>query len=249
MDVLVLRAVFGPCERCAYTELEVWLEGQKMKKHALTLWLSIWFLFAACLLCAGVAIGPVAAHGATGERPDTDARLDLVRALQATRPHPSIGDHAGPIGRLIGTWDVAYTDFSKSGKVTHRTGELIFGWVMDGRVVQDLWIVDPSAAGKEREVYTDLFYFDPESGAWHTAFVDPEHPSVARFTGSAAGDDRIVLESRDLGANDTRWSYYDIRADSFVYRAEESSDGGRTWTLQSEYHMKRRRGGAPASEH
>ena len=150
-----------------------------MKKHALSPWHSNGFLFAACLLCVSGAIGPVVANNATGQSPATDARLEMVRALQAAHAHPSLGGHAGAIDRLIGTWDVAYTDFSTSGRVTHRTGELIFGWVMDGRVVQDLWIVDPSAADREREVYTDLFYFDPKSDTWHTAFVDPEHPSVS----------------------------------------------------------------------
>ena len=32
--------------------------------------------------------------------------------------------------------------------------------VLDGRAVQDLWIVDPTKAGQEREVYTTVYYFD-----------------------------------------------------------------------------------------
>ena len=31
---------------------------------------------------------------------------------------------------------------------------------MDGRAIQDFWIVDPSGARKDREVYADLHYFD-----------------------------------------------------------------------------------------
>jgi hypothetical protein len=37
---------------------------------------------------------------------------------------------------LVGTWDVAYTDFLKDGKVKHASGEFIVGWVLDGRVVE-----------------------------------------------------------------------------------------------------------------
>jgi hypothetical protein len=85
-----------------------------------------------------------------------------------------------------------------------------------------------------------LYYFDPKARTWHAASVDPEHASVARFTGGAVGDDRFVLETQDIGSNDTRWSFNDIRPDSFVWRDEASSDGGKTWRLQSEYHMKRR---------
>jgi hypothetical protein len=164
----------------------------------------------------------------------------MITALQAREPHPSLGDHARVFGRLVGTWDVEYSDFLQDGKVNHRSGELIVGWVMDGRAIQDLWIVDPSAARQDREVYTDLRYFDPKSGTWPAIFIDPENASVATFTGGAVGGDRIVLESRDFGAKDTRWSFNDIRLDSFVFRDEASSDGGKTWRLQSEYHMKRR---------
>jgi hypothetical protein len=164
----------------------------------------------------------------------------MVTALQARGPHPTLGDQAKVFDRLVGTWDVEYTDFSKDGKVTHRSGEFIVGWVMDGRAIQDFWIVYPSGARKEREVYTDLRYYDPKSHTWPTTFIDVEHASVARFTGGAAGDDRIVLDTRDFDDTDTRWSINDFRPDSFVWREEESVDGGKTWRLTAEHHMKRR---------
>jgi hypothetical protein len=117
---------------------------------------------------------------------------------------------------------------------------------MDGRAVQDLFIVYPSAAGKEREVYTTLRYFDPKSGTWRATFIDPKDASVARFTDGAVGDNRIVFQSQDFGGKETRWSFNDIHLDSFVWREEESGDGGKTWRLQAEHHMKRRGAAPPA---
>jgi hypothetical protein len=177
----------------------------------------------------------------------TDPRLEMVAALQAMNPHPSLGDQAKVFGRFVGTWDVDYIDYSKDGKVLHRSGELIVGWVMDGRAIQDVWIVYPSGGRNEREVYTDVRYFDPKSGTWHAIFIDPEHASYARFTGGAVGDDRIVLDTPDLGNEDTQWSFNDIRPDTFIFRDNASSDGGKTWKLQSEYHLKRR-GVVPATQ-
>src|SRR5262245_58816717 len=104
----------------------------------------------------------VAALLSVGSAPATDQHPGLVAALEATSPHPSWGDQAQVLGRLVGTWDVEYTDFAKDGKATHRTGEFIVGWVMDGRALQDLWIVNPSGKRKDREVYTDLHYFEPK---------------------------------------------------------------------------------------
>ena len=170
----------------------------------------------------------------------------MVTALQSRGPNPALGDQAKVYDRLVGTWDVAYTDFSKDGKVTHRSGEFIVGWVMDGRAVQDFWIVYPSGARKEREVYTDLRYYDSKSRTWPSTFIDVEHASIARFTGGAVGGDRIVLETLDFDGTDTRWSINDLRPDTFVWREEESLDGGKSWRLTAEHHMKRRGAVPPA---
>src|ERR1700722_19136807 len=207
-----------------------------MSKSTVMRWLAVWLLALFCLSWASLS-KYASAIAKTGEGLATDPRLDMVTALKAMGPHPALGDQAKVFGRLVGTWDVEYTDFSKDGKVIHRSGELIVGWVMDGRAIQDLWIVDPSGTRKEREVYTDVRYFDPKSRTWPAIFIDPEHASLARFTGGPAADDRIVLDTPDLGEKDTRWSFNDIRPDSVVFRDEASGDGGKTWRLQSEYHM------------
>ena len=207
-----------------------------MKKHY-----AVW-LAAAGLLWSLSACSRVVAAEKDGDAPAADPRLGLATEFNATSPHPSLGNQAEVVGSLVGTWDVAYTHFAKDGKTTHRTGEFIVGWVMDGRALQDLWIVHPSGTRKDREVYTNLHWFDPKARAWRSAFVDPEHGSVARFTGGPVGHDRFVLETQDFGSDKNRWSANDIRPDSFVWRDEASSDGGKTWRLQAEYQMKRRGG-------
>jgi hypothetical protein len=208
-----------------YTDLREFDNGAvAVKKH-----------FALWLIASGLS-SSLSAHGGV---PATDPPLDLSTALKATSPNPALGDQAQVVGRIVGTWDVEYTTFAKDGTASHRTGEFIVEWVMDGRAIQDLWIVHPSGTRKEREVYTDLHWFDPKARTWRAAFVDPEHGSVAKFTGGPVGNDRYVLETPDLGSKRTRWSFYDIRRDSFAVRGEASNDDGKTWKLQSEYQMKR----------
>jgi hypothetical protein len=224
------------------SEFPAALSGPKvghMNNHLLTRRFAAGWLVAALSVSIGTDVS-IAAPAETGNAPASDPRLDMVTALGALGPLPSLGDQAKVFGRLVGTWEVEYTDFSKDGKVTHRSGELIIGWVMDGRAIQDLWIVNPSGTRKEREVYTDVRYFDPKSRTWPAIFIDPEHASFARFTGGAVGDDRIVLATQDFDDQETRWSANDIRPNSFVWREEESSDGGKTWRLQAQHQMKRR---------
>jgi hypothetical protein len=194
---------------------------------------AVLFMVASTLVGLGIA--------ATSKAPSQDPRLVMTTTLRAWGPHASLGDQARVLARLVGAWDVEYIDFKKNGEKKRRTGELQFGWVLDGRVLQDLWVVNPSEAGKEREVYTDLFYFEPKSGNWRVASVDPYTASVANFVGSATADNQIVLESRDLDpAEAHRWSFNDIGPEALVFRDEVSSDNGMTWKVRSEYHMKRR---------
>jgi hypothetical protein len=175
-----------------------------------------------------------------------DPGRGMVFALEAAGPHPSLGDQAPVFGRLVGAWDVDYADISKDGAVTRHTGQLLVGWVMDGRAIQDVWIVDPSGSRTEREVYSDVRYFDANTRTWSSAFIDPVHAAVIRFTPGAADGDRIVFNTSDIGGGQTRWSFSDIGPESFVFRDETSSDGGKTWRLRGEDHMTRRTA-APAN--
>src|SRR4029077_10945898 len=184
-----------------------------MSKGAVTGWFAVWLLASFGLSLASLSKG-ASTTGKPGEDLATDPRLDMITAIKAMGPHTSLGDRAKVFGRLVGTWDVEYTNFSKDGKVTHRSGQLMVGWVMDGRAIQDLWIVYPSGTHKDLEVYTDLHYYDPKSGTRPATFIGPEHASVARFTGGAVGDDRIVLDTQDFDGADTRWSINDIRPNS-----------------------------------
>jgi hypothetical protein len=213
--------------------------------------LAQWFLVLFLATVGLASVSPGSRVAAAAEQPDRiptpDPRFAMITELRAAGPSASLGDHADLLGRLIGTWDVQYMDISKSGKAIYRTGQLLVGWVMDGRAIEDLWIVNPSDSSKDREVYADVRYFDPKSGTWPAVFIDPQIASIATFTGGAAGDDRVVLDSQDLVPGQIRrWSFNDIRRDSLVFRDDASSDGGKTWARKSEYHMKRR-GSVPQS--
>lgn len=178
-----------------------------------------------------------------GDATATSAAVDsdMIRQLQAAGPHASLGSGAEALGRLVGTWEVEYSFFPKDGKVKHKSGAYSAGWIMDGRALQDIWTVDASGDRKQREIYTTLHYVDPKSGTWYATFVDPEHTSVARFTGSVVDGDRIVILTQDLSdGKEDRWSYNGIQADSFVFRDEQSGDGGKTWRLLEEDRFTRR---------
>jgi hypothetical protein len=217
-----------------------------MKISTFTRWFAACALASALLSRASPSISSPAATEKARIAPASDPRLDMVTALQAMGPHSTLGDQAKVFGRLIGTWDGEYTEFSKDGKASHSSGEWIFGWVMDGRAIQDLFIIHPSAAHQEGFLGTTLRYFDPKSGTWSVTFIDPETGAVETLTGGAVGDDRIVLLSHDEDAKERRWSLEDIRPDSWVFRDEGTHDGGKTWRLLEVDHLQRRGAVPPA---
>jgi hypothetical protein len=105
------------------------------------------------------------ALGAGGSAPDRGGKMDLY-------------------GRFVGSWDLDVVQFPENGASRRRKGEWHFGWALEGRAVQDVWIVPPrgelrlgDAAANTNSYGTTLRVFDPRIDAWWS--VDrPGHPEL-----------------------------------------------------------------------
>ena len=73
---------------------------------------------------------------AVGPQQAPDPRQAMVKALSASGPHPSLGDETRVFDRFVGAWDCDYIFFAEDGGVRRASGELEFGWILDGRAVQ-----------------------------------------------------------------------------------------------------------------
>jgi len=175
-----------------------------------------------------------------------DPRGDMVAVLPARGPHPSLGHHADLFGRFVGTWDADYSFIAEDGSVRHSRGEVLFGWILDGYALQDIFLSYPKPGSTdERKMVTGVRFVDPKTDKWTVMFAAPAFGAAVRMEGGAEGD-RIVLRGQDDKGNPLRWSFNDIRPDSFVWRGETSYDGGKTWRLEEEHHMTRRGGAGSA---
>src|SRR2546428_2523771 len=132
----------------------------------------------------------------------------MVRGLGASGPHPSLGDEAQVWDRFIGTWDCEYAFFLDDGSRKQSRGEIEFGWILDGRAVQDIWITYPKEGSKERGIGTTVRFFDNKSKLWQVVFVSPAYAALIRVQGGAEGD-RIVLRGVDDQGSMLRWSFND----------------------------------------
>jgi hypothetical protein len=156
----------------------------------------------------------------------------FVNALHADDPAPDRADRLKLYGWLIGRWDMDAVVHLDGGGTHTGKGEIHFGWVLEGRAIQDVWILPGVFYG------TTLRVYDPGLDAWHILWSDPLRQVYTRQIGRARGAD-IVQEGSDAAGTPVRWSFVDIAADSFRWLGERSLDGGATWQLRAEFRARR----------
>jgi hypothetical protein len=156
----------------------------------------------------------------------------FIDALHTTGPAPDRADKMKLYGWLIGRWTMDAIVHRDDGTQHQDVGEIHFGWVLEGRAIQDVWILPGVFYG------TTLRVYDPGLDAWHILWSDPLRQFYTRQIGRAQGDD-IVQEGTNEAGEAVRWSFTKITRDAFRWIGERSSDGGKTWQLQAEYSARR----------
>ena len=163
----------------------------------------------------------------------------FARALQSSGP--SVPEHAQIFAPFIGDWDLIVRWYDESGSLVRtEDGEWFFAWVLEGRAVQDVWIV-PSRGlrepGSSYEYGTSVRFYDPELDAWQSTWIGPIHQVVRTFTARSMGAE-VVLETTPDIEPAMRWSFVDIDASTFTWRNDILLDG--QWRTQQTFEAKRR---------
>ncbi len=177
---------------------------------------------------------------------DTAEKGDLHPALRAPGRSTEIPDSGDLYGWLVGSWELDVRDYSADGSVRRTNGEVHFGWVLEGRAIQDVWIMPRRSergdiAEKARNTYgTTLRVWDPSIQAWRVTWVNPVNGSRDELIGRSSGKDIVqVGTSADGGL--IRWSFTEITEDSFLWLGERLSSDGKTWERKAEFRAKRSR--------
>ena len=166
-------------------------------------------------------------------------------ALLSDGPHPEHAEAAMLFGQFVGSWDVDVAWYEAGRVVRRARGEWHFAWVLEGRAVQDVWIVPPRSerSAGDADLYeygTTLRFYDPGIDAWRSTWHGPMHGVVIPFIARKVGDE-IVLQGRHaVDGRPMRWVFSDIGADRFLWRSEASADEGGTWDLLQDFVVRRR---------
>lgn len=171
----------------------------------------------------------------------------MYKALFSQGPHPDFADKLSLFGQFVGSWDVEFTDCLPDGSTQTVKGEAHFGWALEGRAILDVWILPRRELRGEMPGAGDygvtIRFYDPEIDAWRSTWIGPaKHfvfPFIGRFMngeiileGSFGGE--VVLEGSSREGVLTRWIFSDITADSFKWRAIQSSNNWATHQLYQE---------------
>jgi len=161
------------------------------------------------------------------------ARRSFPEVLHATGPDPERATKLELYAWLIGDWDFDITTVQDDGSTHNGQGEIHAGWVLQGRGIQDVWMIPrlpdrkpgiEPLPGAGHWYGTTLRIFDPTLDAWRILWNDPAINFFAQQIGRARGND-IVQEGPDPRGGAMRWTFADIESRSFHWTGERAADG------------------------
>lgn len=171
---------------------------------------------------------------------------NFATALHAAGPASDRTEKLDLYAWLIGDWDAEIITYSADGTPHHGQGEIHFGWVLEGRAIQDVWMIPrrsdrwpcvPSMPVAGNWYGTTLRVFDPKIDASRIYWIDPATNSFRYQIGRRQGDD-IVQEGKTESSAFSRWSFTEIADGSFRWLGESSPDG-KAWRLLVEARARR----------
>ena len=169
--------------------------------------------------------------------------------LHSDGPAPDRADKLGLYGFLAGSWATDILAHADNGDRHEYQGEIHAGWVLEGRALQDVWMIPRRSARKPGEppkplavtsswYGTKLRVYDPGIDAWHILWSDPATQFFSRQVGRAHGE-VIMQEGRHESGALLRWSFSNITPKAFDWLGEVSADKGITWRRQVEVRARR----------
>jgi hypothetical protein len=180
----------------------------------------------------------------TAEQQGLAAQPGFFSILAAPGRSAEIPSDHDVYGFLVGSWTLEVrryrnVDVSRDG----LRGEVHAAWVLEGRAVQDVWLMPERPARHapepDRNMYgTTLRLWDPALRAWRISWSDPSWSYYQQQIGRRVGADIVQLGARADGTA-TRWRFVEITADSFHWLGDVLQPDGVTWALQGEFLARR----------
>ena len=170
-------------------------------------------------------------------RPTHHAATELghssfVDVLHDDGPDPAYARKLELYGWLVGRWEFDIATILEDGKTQVGRGEIYAGWVLQGRAIQDVWMIPrlldrkpgiEPLPGAGNWYGTTLRIYDPALDAWRILWSDPATGFFTQQVGRAQGSN-IVQTGPDPRGGTMRWIFSEIRPDAFTWAGERAAD-------------------------
>lgn len=169
----------------------------------------------------------------------TTSSTSLIGALHAEGPASDRADKLNLYGRFVGDWEMDIVVHAPDGGRHEGQGEIHFGWILEGRAIQDVWMIprrkDRRADGPSMPLAgnwygTTLRIYDTRLDAWRIYWLDPATNAFRQQIVRPRGAD-IVQEGTTDDGSLSRWSFTNITPQSFRWTAEAAADAAGPWCL------------------
>jgi len=188
----------------------------------------------------------MAVSGSTQSVTPERVHSSLAEVLHADGPDQARPTELMLYSWLVGRWEIDVTTILEDGTTHQGRGEVHAGWVLQGRAIQDVWMI-PRRRDRQPGIEplpgagnwygTTLRIYDPELNAWRIMWSDPATNFFAQQIGRAQGAD-IVQTGLDPRGGSMRWVFSKIQPDSFHWTAERAPDD-RTWRREVDIRARR----------
>ena len=181
------------------------------------------------IICSLVLLNSVAAQGGKSagiaraiQMPDTMGANFAIGDSATARSLPDDFDF------LIGVWRFTFQYRSASGAFNPTfTGHWVFERKRsNGAMIEDHWRADAPDETYDSGTWTYRTY-NPKRKIWEMQGVNTAEGAWQPGLMWRQGDDRLIIER--YGTDIVRFRYFAVKPDHFLWRADLSSDGGKTW--------------------
>lgn len=171
---------------------------------------------------------------------DPTRKLSFESALLSTGRSPEIPESEDTYGWLVGSWELKVLNYWVDVRDRGIGGEVHANWVLEGRAVQDVWIMPPLAERtQELDKVANMFgttlrVWDPSIRAWRITWINPVTAQQEQQIGRRMGDEIVQIGCHANGVP-SKWRFTEITRDSFHWIGEFLEPDGRTWKTAGEF--------------
>jgi hypothetical protein len=147
-------------------------------------------------------------------------------------------------GWLVGSWELDVRHYRVDVTALGLTGEVHAFRALEGRAVQDVWIM-PARSQRHTQLDlsnnmygTTLRIWDASIAAWRVTYVNPITGQRDELIGRRVGQDIVQIGTHQDGTP-IRWNFTSITPDAFHWTGEALEPDGSTWRLEGEFIARR----------